>query len=118
MGPDLSSIGKQFDRRALAESVLFPSKTVREGYQQLIVEKRDGEELSGIVKTETADKLVLIDTAAREHSVPRSEIKARRLSALSIMPEGLQAGMSLEEFADLIAYLETLRSEGKPDGSR
>ena len=34
-GPDLSSVGAQFDRAALAEAILYPSKTVREGYQQI-----------------------------------------------------------------------------------
>ena len=31
IGPDLTGIGTQFDRVALAEAILFPSQTVREG---------------------------------------------------------------------------------------
>ena len=113
IGPDLTNIGTQFDRRALAESILFPSKAVREGYQQVIVETEDGEELSGVIKGETADKLTLRDSAGREHQLSRKAIKARRNSQLSLMPEGLHAGLSREEFADLVAYLASLK--GKPE---
>jgi putative heme-binding domain-containing protein len=111
IGPDLTSIGTQFDLRALAESILFPSKAVREGYQQVIVETVDGEEVSGVIKGETADTVTVRDSAGREHQVSRKTIKARRNSNLSLMPEGLHAGLSPEEFADLIAYLASLKGE-------
>jgi len=109
-GPDLSGIGAQFDRRALAESVLYPSKAVREGYQQVRIETVDGDEISGVVKAETGETLVLRDSAGREHRVPRRSIRSRRLSELSLMPEGLEKGLTLPEFADLIAYLASLRA--------
>jgi putative heme-binding domain-containing protein len=109
LGPDLSSIGAQFDRAALAESILFPSKAVREGYQQILIETKDDEIFSGVIKTESAEAVTLRDASAREHIIPRNSIKSRRNSALSLMPEGLQSALSLEEFADLIAYLSTLK---------
>ncbi len=111
VGPDLSGVGTQFDRRALAESILYPSKTVREGYQQIIIEMQDGEEYSGVIKGEAADLLTLRDSAGREHKLPRSQVKTRRHSVLSLMPEGLHAALTLEEFADLISYLASLKSQ-------
>lgn len=111
VGPDLSGAGTQFDRRALAEAVLFPSKTVREGYQQIVLEMEDGEEYSGVVKGESGGVLTLRDSAGREHKVSAKSVKARRNSALSLMPEGLHAALTLEEFADLIAYLATLKGQ-------
>ena len=111
VGPDLSGAGTQFDRRALAESILYPSKTVREGYQQIIIEMQDGEEYSGVIKGETADLLTLRDSAGREHKLARRDVKTRRNSALSLMPEGLHAALTLEEFADLISYLASLKSQ-------
>ena len=109
LGPDLSGVGVQFDRRALAEAILYPSKTVREGYQQIVIEMADGEDISGVVKGETADSLILRDGSGREHKLPRASIKARRNSALSLMPEGLQTALSLDDFADLVAYLQGLK---------
>ena len=109
LGPDLSGIGTQFDRRALAEAVLYPSKTVREGYQQITVELEDGEEINGLAKGETAEILTLRDAAGGEHKLLRRLIKSRRNGAQSLMPEGLHAGLSLAEFSDLIAYLSQLK---------
>ncbi|MDB6039802.1 MAG: hypothetical protein JWM99_3643 [Verrucomicrobiales bacterium] len=113
VGPDLSGIGLQFDRQALAEAVLFPSKTVREGYQQIVIQMADEEEFSGVVKAETAETLTIRDSAGREQKLPRTSIKTRRNSALSLMPDGLQAGLSLAEFSDLIAYLASLKGMQK-----
>src|SRR6185295_4528341 len=42
-------------------------------------------------------------------SIATSDIKERRGSTVSLMPEGLQAGLSLQEFTDLTEYLATLR---------
>lgn len=118
LGPDLSGAGTQFDRRALAEAILYPSKTVREGYQQIAIEMADDEEFSGVVKGETAETLTLRDSSGREHKLPRASIKARRNSALSLMPEGLQAALTLEDFADLVAYLASLKGQLQPGAVR
>jgi putative membrane-bound dehydrogenase-like protein len=111
IGPDLSGAGAQFDRRALAEAVLYPSRTVREGYQLTLVELEDDEELAGLVKAETADALVLRDGLGNEHRIAKARIKSRRTSPLSLMPEGLQSALTLDEFSDLVAYLSSLRGQ-------
>jgi putative heme-binding domain-containing protein len=109
VGPDMTTVGTQFSRREIAESILFPSKAVREGYQSLNVETKDGDSISGLLKGETADELTLVDSAAQLQRVPKAQIASRNLSELSLMPEGLHTALTLSEFADLLAYLESLR---------
>ena len=109
VGPDLTTVGTQFSRREIAESILFPSKAVREGYQSMNVETKDGDFFSGLLKAETPDELTLVDSAAQVQRIPKSQIASRKLSELSLMPEGLHTGLTLSEFADLLAYLESLR---------
>jgi putative membrane-bound dehydrogenase-like protein len=111
VGPDLSTIGSQFSRRELAESILFPSKAVREGYQQVIVETKDGESFSGLVNAETSETLVLRDGDGNLHRIPKARLQSRRPSALSLMPEGLHEVLSPGEFADLVAFLESLKGQ-------
>lgn len=113
IGPDLTLVGAQFSRAQLVESVLYPSRAVREGYQQIIIETKDGEEVSGALKADTADGVTLVDGSGRTNLVPRASITNRRTSALSLMPEGLHIGLTVEEFADLIAYLESLKAGGR-----
>jgi putative heme-binding domain-containing protein len=118
VGPDLTLIGAQFPRATLIEHVLDPSKVVREGYQQVQIELRDGEGISGLLSAETADALTLIDGEARRRIVSRADIVNRSLSRLSLMPEGLQAGMTPEQFANLIAYLESRRTDPRQPGNQ
>jgi putative heme-binding domain-containing protein len=123
LGPDLTLIGAQFPRATLIEHVLYPGKVVREGYQQVVLELRDGESVSGLMNDESAEAVTLVDSEARLQTIPKSNIANRTRSTLSLMPEGLQVGLTFEQFADLIAYLESRKSDPRqsagepaPDG--
>jgi len=50
--------------------------------------------------------------------VKKTRIKERRASSLSLMPEGLQAALTLDQFADLIAYVESLRSDPRRNDAK
>lgn len=110
VGPDLSGAGAQFDRRALAESVLWPNRAVREGYNVVELELKDGEELGGMIRAETAESLVVQPASGAPVTIPKQKIRARKPTAASLMPEGLETGLSLEDFSDLLSYLQSLRS--------
>ena len=116
MGPDLSTVCAQFDRTKLAESVLYPSRSIREGYQATTVATADGRVLSGLVRSESADSLILRDAEGKDYPISKTDIEERKSGATSLMPEGLQIGLSPNEFADLISYLETLRTT--PEAAR
>jgi putative heme-binding domain-containing protein len=103
-------MGAQFGPRELAESILWPSRVVREGYQAVLVELKDGEEVAGLIKGESPEVLTLRDSAGRLRQVAKTEVVSRRQSDQSLMPEGLQAGLSLQEFADLLAFAARCRS--------
>ena len=55
-----------------------------------------------------------MNTPGRELSLPRAAIKSRQTSTRSLMPDGLQAALSLGEFTDLIAYLASLKTNPAP----
>lgn len=113
IGPDLSTIGTQFSREQLAENVLFPSQSIREGYQQVIVTTRAGRVIAGLVRSESSETVTLRDSDGKDHTIRKVEIEDRTNSKVSLMPEGLQVGLPLERFADLIAYLHSL--DGRSD---
>jgi putative membrane-bound dehydrogenase-like protein len=117
-GPDLTLAGAQFGRRELIEHVLHPSRSVREGYQQTLVVTRDDETLTGLVRSESASELVLVDALGRPRTLAKSDIVERTLRPESLMPEGLHAGLTPEQFADLIAYLESRKTDPRLRGSR
>lgn len=114
VGPDLTSIGGKFDRPHLIESLLEPSRQIVEGYRTTTVVTTDGRVLNGIVKSQSDAELTLVDADNKSHVVRRTDIESSKVSDVSIMPVGLADALSIDEFTDLIAYLETLRPGGAP----
>jgi len=108
-GPDLFAVGDKFPRRELIRAVLEPSAEIAIGFGTTIVETKSGEEFQGIIKGTTPESLDLVGADGKHVRIATRDIKAQRGTTLSLMPEGLQAGMSRQEFADLIEYLVTLK---------
>ena len=112
VGPDLSEIGGKYDRAHIIESVLHPSRQVVEGYRVTAVATADGRVRAGIVRGESAEELTLIEPDGTTTRLQKSEVEGRRLTDASPMPDDLVARLKPGEFADLIAYLESLRPAG------
>ncbi len=108
-GPDLLAVGDKFPRRELIHAVLEPSAEIAIGYGTTLVETRSGDEFGGIVKQSTADALELIGADGKTVRISVRDIREQRGSTVSLMPEGLHAGLSRQEFADVIEYLVTLK---------
>jgi putative heme-binding domain-containing protein len=108
-GPDLFAVGDKFGRRDLVDAVLMPSATISPGYGTVIVETKTGEEFQGILKQATDVGVQLMGADGKVVSIAAADIKQQRGSTVSLMPEGLQAGLSLQEFTDLTEYLATLQ---------
>ena len=62
-------------------------------------------------KGETGDVVRLADNDGKEHAVPKSQIDDKSFSPVSTMPNGLSDGMTLQDFADLVAYLESRKEK-------
>jgi putative membrane-bound dehydrogenase-like protein len=110
-GPYLGNIAATYPRRELAEAVLVPSKTLAQGFVTTLFELEDGTTVTGFVVREAADAVVIRTAEAKELSLSTASVVGRAPQAVSVMPEGLVADLTLPEFASLIAYLESLRQD-------
>lgn len=108
-GPELFGVAAKFNRAQLVESVLYPSRQILDGYKVTRVLTRSGEVKAGRLAADGADELVLLDAEGKRHAIRKEEVDRRQESELSLMPDGLNTGLSTQDFADLIAYLETLK---------
>ncbi len=108
-GPDLQAAGDAFGRQDLVNAVLTPSATIAVGYGTIIVETKSGAEFTGILKQTTEGGIQLMGADGKLISIATSDIKEKRGSSVSLMPEGLQAQISVQEFTDVIEYLASLR---------
>ncbi|MDB5355374.1 MAG: hypothetical protein JWN24_1827 [Phycisphaerales bacterium] len=113
VGPELGSVGAKYNRAQLIESVLYPSKLIAAGYEQTLIRTKDGNVQAGVVRGETDAEVTLFDSSANKIVVRKADIEVRKTSNVSVMPEGLQAGLTQSQFADLIAYLQTLKEAAK-----
>ena len=102
IGPELPGNFKDVDY--LLQNILDPNATIGKDYQQTTVEKTDGQFVSGVIVSEDGEAVVL-KTLAGNVSVPRKEVKELKTSELSLMPEGLMAGLEEPEIRDLFLYL-------------
>jgi putative membrane-bound dehydrogenase-like protein len=117
VGPDLTGIGARYPKEELITSVLFPSQRIFSGYEPVVVATTDGRVLTGILKAETPDAIEIQDADAQKVRIPKDQVEGRKLSDVSIMPTGLAEGLSKQDFADLIAFLEGLKeAPAKPAG--
>jgi putative heme-binding domain-containing protein len=105
IGPELTGIGSRFSRVHIIESLLEPSRTIAAGFQSQTVAMNDGRVLSGLKLSETADTLVLADSQGKKHTLLKSDIEESQAHPGSIMPDGLEKSLTLDEFVDLIAFL-------------
>ena len=112
-GPYLGSAGSKFSRKYLIESILDPNAVVAQGFQTELVTLNDGTMHMGFVTREEDGAVDLRDIAGGVKQIKGSDIKKRDHQATSMMPAGLAAGLTVEQFIDMIDYLSSLREGGK-----
>jgi putative membrane-bound dehydrogenase-like protein len=109
VGPDLSKIGAARTGRDLLEAIVFPSASFARGYEPYVVATEDGRVQTGVIRFETGDSIVLATPDRLERAIPRRSIEAIEPSRVSVMPRGLEANLSDNELADLLAFLQSLK---------
>lgn len=105
LGPDLRSV-VQHDAEKLLNSILDPSAIIEPGFMAYHCTLKNGEQLYGVIATETSASLTLKMAGSLTKSVLRSEIASLQSTGTSLMPEGLEAALTPQSLADLIAYLK------------
>ncbi len=105
VGPHLGTI-KAWTAEQLVTNILDPNREVSPNFALYLVETNDGRTLSGLIASETAGNLTLKRADGGTDTVLRSEIKSLTSPGISLMPEGLEAAITPQQMADLIAYLK------------
>lgn len=110
LGPDLTTIGAIRSRRDLAESMLYPSASFARGFEPYNLLTDDGRTFAGILLGESSTALRVGVDEKRTEAVAIDSVESIRPSATSIMPSGFDQRLSPAEVADLLAYLQTLKT--------
>ncbi len=109
VGPNLDGIGQRGLER-LCEDIIDPNRNVDHAFRASLLLLDDGRAVSGLVRREEGNLLVLADAAGKEVSVPKHTIDERHEIDASLMPEGIAGDLPPEDFYDLLAFLLSQRT--------
>ncbi|MDP5014166.1 MAG: c-type cytochrome, partial [Opitutales bacterium] len=105
VGPDLFDI-----RRQTKENILFhivnPEAEIAPAFTAYLAEAKDGRILSGILIGDTSTSISLRGPLGIETSLLRADLAKLEALPGSLMPTGLEAGLSKQQLADLLGYLK------------
>lgn len=105
IGPGLSVIREKLGKEGLLESMVAPSSAIAFGYDSWTLTLKDGRRLMGAILAD-GDTLVLRDTAGKRQAIKAEEILEREHHTVSLMPSSASLGLSAQDLADIIAFLQ------------
>jgi len=108
VGPNLATVTNRSPEDLLVH-ILDPNREVAPNFVNYNVAMESGRVLSGIIAEESAGALVLKRAEGASDVIPREQIEAVSSTGISLMPEGLEKGLSHQDLADLIAFVRSIR---------
>lgn len=104
VGPDLSGIG-QHPRETLLIDILAPSRQVLPDYISYMATTRSGDVFVGVLVNESASSVTLRRANEPDLTLQRADLKELKTENKSLMPDGLEAGTTVQDMADLLEFL-------------
>jgi putative heme-binding domain-containing protein len=108
VGPAITdTLGKTAD--AILVDILLPNQAIDNNFINYTVTTRSGKALTGIIVQETASSITLQRAENQTDVVLRQDIDEIQSTGVSLMPEGLEKNISVQEMADLLFFLKNWR---------
>lgn len=121
LGPDLTKLEAGLTPEYLIESILFPSRSIRKGYETVSVLTTSGQVVSGLIARQDDEAVVLRSATdlLKEVRISREEIEAIRPLPTSLMPDGLIPVIGGQrQFFDLASYVIAVARGGAAAAER
>jgi putative heme-binding domain-containing protein len=103
-GPNLAN-ARSGGREKPLSSILDPNREVLPEFVAYAVETKEGESLIGFLENESATSVTLRQPGGLRKTIPRASLASLKNQRQSLMPEGLETGLSHQEMADLIEFV-------------
>ena len=108
VGPELTGLVAKKGREYVLQSIVYPNAGIAEGFENLLVTLKDGTAYAGIIKSETADELVINSPEDGLVTLKKANIKERE-KGLSGMPEGFGELLSKQDLRNLVEFLASAK---------
>ncbi len=112
VGPNLAAFVQRGSEAVIA-NVLDPSREINPQYLNHVISMKDGEIVSGVVLAQSGNSVTVGFAGGAVRTIAKSEITEMRSTGKSLMPDGLEAVVTPQAMADLIAFLSQAK-EVKP----
>jgi putative heme-binding domain-containing protein len=106
-GPDLNKIGATLNREAIAEAILKPDAGIAKSWVDVIA--KDGTTYQGTLVEKTDAQVIVRNIAGIPTTLKAADVKEIKTSASTLMGPHLLDALTMEQFADVIAYLHSLK---------
>jgi putative membrane-bound dehydrogenase-like protein len=106
LGPDLVTV-KSGGKEKILGNILDPNREVAPNYIAFEIETKDGESYIGIISNETTSTITVLEAYSKSDVIARPNIKRMRSLGQSLMPAGLEQGLTAQDFANLLEYITT-----------
>ncbi|HEY3964509.1 MAG TPA: PVC-type heme-binding CxxCH protein [Planctomycetaceae bacterium] len=114
IGPELSQIGRKYERKALLETIMNPSAGIAPEYIPYVVETEQGKVYAGFLHDQNDERIVLKTVEGTSVQIPRKQIVELVKQEKSLMPELVLKSVTAQDAADLLAFLVTLQETNIP----
>jgi len=105
LGPDLTTV-RNAGREKLLMNIIDPSREVQPNFISYQIDTTDGESILGVLVSDTPAGITLRQAYGKETTVQRPKIKKMSSQGRSVMPDGLEAGLTPQDVADLLTFIE------------
>jgi putative membrane-bound dehydrogenase-like protein len=111
VGPDLTRVWDTLSLEKVMESMLDPSKEIKEGYQTHVATTKKGLIISGLKVAQNDRELILKDTTGKLVHIATADLDEVVASPKSLMPDDVVRHLSFNEFLDLVAFLRDRKAQ-------
>jgi putative heme-binding domain-containing protein len=105
VGPDLSTV-KQKTPEELMIAILDPNREVNPQYVAVRIKTTSDQILDGLIAAENATSVTLKRPEGLVDTILRVNIDKMIRSTLSLMPEGLEKSLDIQQLADVIQFIK------------
>jgi putative heme-binding domain-containing protein len=106
-GPDMAG-AKVLGKDGILEAIIEPSVRMSPANTTYVIQTRRGENLLGLIEDNDPTTITLGQPGGARLVWPRLNIQSIEPQSWSLMPEGLEQGMTIQAMADLLEYLMTV----------
>jgi len=110
VGPDLTGLSNK-SRESLLQAIIDPNAAIESSYALHIANTNDGRSLAGVITSETASSITLLNAGGLTDTVMRNQLSGLSNTGSSMMPAGLEASLDHQAMADLLVFLQQSGSQ-------